>query len=443
MKDLEILLDAIDNCLQSNIAKQEIKELFTKWYHFAKKYVIEEELIYEWQNDMDARKLLHIAFANLNNAEKTKMESLTMPLDIKIKENTFEVNECIWGSENEKVHKYNRVVNWYYYRVNQKLFDESGEPFTKRPIIKTDWEALSQKLGVLKDDGSELYEGINSSQALEEILGDDWLRDAVNTFIDGTPGNELAIKTLRLIYSPRAAAMAFNIYNKYKDTNFDKANIAVWALSDIRTKDSLDYVEEIIKRPEYETQAFSVLRNLIFDHLQWFDGQRLLDILDSVSDDLIEDAQGLKIFIRMESDSLLPDLTNNFSVKKFKFLEGTIIFKTELESFGINIPIETFSLDDRKVETELRLDRILLTEELSKYIGQKILFPTNPTEGYIDGSVYLKDTHNPIDVTEIEFISLEEKLMIIKLRMNFLFEYEGIGFKNEELTKEVRLLITD
>jgi hypothetical protein len=316
MKKLEELLDKMDLNLKSNeVLREEIKQLFSSWYAFANKYVVDEEYIYEWLNDGDARRLLHHAFTKLNHAEKTEMERLVMPLDIKVKENTFEVNECIWGAANEIEHKYNRVVNWYYYRVNQKIFERESGLFTKRYVFKTDWQALSKKLGVLKDDGSELYEGINSSQALEEILGDEWLRDAVNAFIEGTPGNELAIKTLRLIYSPRAAAMAFNIYNEYKDTNFDKANIAVWALSNIRTKDSLDYVEEIIKRPEYETQAFAVLRNLIFDHLQWFDGKRLMDILDSVSDEHKEDAQSLKNFIKMESTSLPPNLTKDFSVK--------------------------------------------------------------------------------------------------------------------------------
>jgi hypothetical protein len=443
MKDLQILLSEMDTCLQTNSSKQEIADLFTKWYHFAKKYVIEEELIYEWQNDMDARKLLYNAFAKLNHTEKTEMDRLIMPLDIKVKEHTFEVNECIWGAANEIEHKYNRVVNWYYYRVNQKLFDNSGEPFTKRPTIKTDWGAISTKLGLLKYPGSELYEGINSSQALEEILGDEWLRDAVNAFIEGTPGNELAIKTLRLIYSPRAAAMAFKIYNENKDTNFDKANIAVWALSDIRTKDSLDYIEEIIKRPEYETQAFGVLRNLIFDHLQWFDGQRLLTILENVSDNLKEDANGLKNFIRMESTSLLPNLNNDFSVKHFQFLQGSIEYIGGINAYSFTIPIQNFLLDDRVVETELRLDRILLTNELSTYIGQKVLYPTNPAEGYIDGSIYLRDAHNPIDVTEIEFISLTENVLIVKLKMNFIFEYEGIGFKNEELITEVKLLIKE
>jgi hypothetical protein len=301
MKDLEILLSEIDTCIKSNDElKEEIKDLFSKWYAFANKYSIEEELIYEWQNDMDARRLIDQALEKLSLAQKSEIEKLLLPLDTKVKENTFEVNECIWGKENEHIQNYNAITNWYYYRVNQNIFDSERDTFTKKYPFKTDWQALSKKLGVLKEDGSEMYQGINSSQALEEILGDEWLQDAIDTFIEGKPGNELAIKTLRFIYSPKAAAMAFKIYNDNKDIDPQKASLAVWALSDIRTRESLDYVEEIIKRPEYEAAAFSVLRNLIFDCLQLFKGNRLHGILDSVSENFNADVIVLKKYINSE-----------------------------------------------------------------------------------------------------------------------------------------------
>jgi hypothetical protein len=185
--------------------------------------------------------------------------------------------------------------------------------------MKTDWQTLSKQLGVLREDGSELYQGFHSSQALEEILGDEWLLDTLNTFIEGKPGNELAIKTLRFVSSPKAAAMAYRIYQDNKDTDQQKASLAIWALSDIRTEASLGYVEEIIERPEYEAQAFSVLRNLIFDHMHLFEEQKLLNALDKVSDQLKPDADGLKVFIAMQTNKHLPDLSGDFSVKKLHF----------------------------------------------------------------------------------------------------------------------------
>jgi hypothetical protein len=164
--------------------------------------------------------------------------------------------------------------------------------------MKTDWQALSKKLGVLREDNSGLYQGINSSQALEEILGDEWLQHTVDTFIEGTPGNELAIKTLRFISSTKAAEMAYKIYSDNKDTDQQKASLAVWALSDIRTEKSLDYVEEIIERPEYEGIAVGVLRNLIFDHIHLFEEEKLQLVLNKVSEKYREDIEPLKEFVQ-------------------------------------------------------------------------------------------------------------------------------------------------
>jgi hypothetical protein len=442
MYNLALSLQLIDGFHSvDDLLKDELKNLISFWHKVAYIYASEESYIYEWQNDMDTRRLLDEAIAKLNSDEKTEMKRLMMPLDIKLNENTIEINECIWGKKNESKFNYNCIANWYYYRVNQKIFEAESGHFTKKNSLKTDWQALSTKLGVLQYTGSEGYEGINSSQALEAILGDEWLRDTLNTFIEGNPGNELAIKTLRFIYSPRAAAMAYSIYDENKDTDPQKANIAVWALSDIRTKDSLDYVEEIIKKPEYETAAFSVLRNLIFDHLQWFDGQRILNILNTISGTLKEDADGLKNFIKLESTRLLPNLSNDFSVNQVEFLQGTIEYVGGINAYSIILPIQKFVFDNKIVETELRIDRILLPNALESYIGQKITFPINPNEGYIDASIYLREAHNPIDITEIGFISFAGNSIILKLTMNFIFEHEGLGFKNEKFTKEVKMII--
>jgi hypothetical protein len=166
--------------------------------------------------------------------------------------------------------------------------------------MKTDWQLLSKKLGVLRDDNSESYQSINSSQALEEILGDEWLQHAVDTFIEGTPGNELAIKTLRYINSTKAAAMAYKIYNDNKDTDKQKASLAVWALSDIRTPLAMDYVEEIMTQPQYEGIAFGVFRNLVFDHLYWFEEKRLYKILDKFSAKYGEEKTTLLTYLNNE-----------------------------------------------------------------------------------------------------------------------------------------------
>ena len=126
------------------------------------------------------------------------------------------------------------------------------------------------------------------------------------------------------------------------------------------------------------------------------------------------------------------DITENFTVKHFDYLEGTIQ-KFDEKRYNIEIPIAEFILDEKTVETSLRLDFIRLPNKLESYIGEKIMFPINPIEGYIDGSIYLRDAHNPVDVSEIHFMKLENNKLFVQMTINFVFDFEGIGFENESI----------
>ena len=126
------------------------------------------------------------------------------------------------------------------------------------------------------------------------------------------------------------------------------------------------------------------------------------------------------------------DITENFTVKHFDYSEGTIQ-KFDEKRYNIEIPISKFILDEKTVETSLRLDFIRLPNKLESYIGEKITFPVNPFEGYIDGSIYLRDAHNPVDVSEIHFMKLENNKLFVEMTMNFVFDFEGIGFENESI----------
>jgi len=132
------------------------------------------------------------------------------------------------------------------------------------------------------------------------------------------------------------------------------------------------------------------------------------------------------------------DITGNFSVSKLKFLKGCIT-QNEDGMYALFLPIAKFILDAETVETSILLDFIELPETLSWYIGKSVVFPVNPVEGYIDGSIYLKNAHSPVDVTELRFISLENDILTIEISMQFDFEFERIGFKNESL-KEIFVL---
>jgi hypothetical protein len=169
--------------------------------------------------------------------------------------------------------------------------------------MKTNWEELSRKLGVLQPDGGELYTTINSAQSLEEILGDEWLKNTLDTFIDGTPGNELAIKTLRFIRTEKAAKMAFEIYQENKETDIQKARLAIWALSDIRMPICMDYVEEFIQNQDFESIAIGLLRNLVYENVIEYGQARLNRIFDNINPEFEEDIAPLREHVRKEFEA--------------------------------------------------------------------------------------------------------------------------------------------
>lgn len=138
-----------------------------------------------------------------------------------------------------------------------------------------------------------------------------------------------------------------------------------------------------------------------------------------------------------ENPSDYPDLTDVFSVTKWKFLQGE--FNKEEGYYSIILPVSKFVLDDEIVATSVQLYAIELPENLPSYIGETISFPLNPNDGYIDGSVYLRNVHNPVDVPKIKFLKLESDCIELEITMKFDFEYESIGFKNETITSVVKL----
>lgn len=170
--------------------------------------------------------------------------------------------------------------------------------------MKTDWQALSKKLGVLKPDGSEFYQGSDSSFAMQDILGEEWISDTLNTFIEGTPGNELAIKTLRFLATPLAAQKAFEIFDKNKITSPKTARLAVWALSDLRTPESLQYLDKILDYPSFQNIAIGVFRNLVFDHIHWFEQDQLLQIANKFNPDFKDDLEPLLVTIQQHFEPL-------------------------------------------------------------------------------------------------------------------------------------------
>lgn len=131
----------------------------------------------------------------------------------------------------------------------------------------------------------------------------------------------------------------------------------------------------------------------------------------------------------------LDDLTKSFSVKRLNFLAGEMI--ADGKDYSITIPVSPFLLDGKAVNTSIRLGGIELGKDLKKMKGKTITFPVNPAPGYIDGSLYLRSAHNPVDVTAIKIVDVTSKQAQLELTAEFLFEFERIGYKNEKMVVEI------
>lgn len=138
-----------------------------------------------------------------------------------------------------------------------------------------------------------------------------------------------------------------------------------------------------------------------------------------------------------ESETIVQDLTDNFSVSLLKFGNGKLSFRGS--QGAIHIPIKPFVLDGKKIHTAISLEGIALRSPIEALANQTLQFPINPSEGYIDGSIYLRNIHNPIDVTSITFgqISNDHRHILSTLVFDFLLE--DIGFQNERLIRFITL----
>lgn len=159
-------------------------------------------------------------------------------------------------------------------------------------------------------------------------------------------------------------------------------------------------------------------------------------------EDIVTEFENGKTYLDLqepeENPNNFPDLTADFSVTKWEFLQGE--FNQEEENYySIILPVSKFVLEEEIVSTSVQLYAIELPETLPSYIGKTVSFQINPNDGFIDGSVYLQNAHNPVDVSEIKFLKIEKNIIELELTMKFDFEYEGIGLKNETIKSVVKL----
>ena len=124
---------------------------------------------------------------------------------------------------------------------------------------------------------------------------------------------------------------------------------------------------------------------------------------------------------------LIPEnaiLTSFFFENSFLGIPKTLYYKIE-------IGLKPFIIEDETVETSIVLGFIdLKISELKEIENKTFHFPINPEKGYIDGSIYLFDVHNPFDVKQITFAKFKDNMIEATFLFNIDFEFEGTDYQN-------------
>lgn len=127
--------------------------------------------------------------------------------------------------------------------------------------MKTNWESIGKEVGSIAE-GSERGGTDYAQKALEKILGEEWIRQAVETAISSKPGAELAMNCLRHISSELAAEYAYSIYKS--DASLENRRMAVWLLKHLSVKISYGWVEEFLRDQTVIGWGLGVLDQLLW-----------------------------------------------------------------------------------------------------------------------------------------------------------------------------------
>ena len=144
--------------------------------------------------------------------------------------------------------------------------------------MKSDWEKIGEIVGSL--DGNKNIElGGNdlAKKAIEEILGEEWIKTTVDHIVQVKRGSELAMNCLRLLESEKATIYAYDIY---KNSNGEKASEAVWLIKQIANHISFKWIEEFLNDPNVMTLGFGLLDQLLWtENIFYNDNKEKVDSL--------------------------------------------------------------------------------------------------------------------------------------------------------------------
>lgn len=130
---------------------------------------------------------------------------------------------------------------------------------------RIEWEALARRLGTLRDGGES--GGTDLAQtALEQILGEDEIRAAVDYYVAGRRGSELARSVLHLLQPWSAMQRCYEIFRTDPDPERRRSAIAL--LRVVADERALAWVPEFLRDPDEGVQTWGAG---VVDQLLWSD----------------------------------------------------------------------------------------------------------------------------------------------------------------------------
>jgi len=118
-----------------------------------------------------------------------------------------------------------------------------------------------------------------------------------------------------------------------------------------------------------------------------------------------------------------------FPIEQIQPTGGT--FGGSPHDYSLTVSLATFELMGQALDTEIIFEGIDIPDgSVTALANKQFSFPVSPEDGYVDGSIYLCNVHNPVDATQIAFGTPNGNILPTELDVRFVFEFEGIGYAN-------------
>ena len=142
----------------------------------------------------------------------------------------------------------------------------------------TDWKDLATQLGSLHDSGESGGDSF-AQQALDEILGEEWIESTVEYIVSFKCGQELAMNCLRYLHSTKATKYAYHVY---KSSQGERADRAVWLIKHLANPMSFEWIEEFLNDSNVIHWGIGVLDQLLWTEQVPYDdkAKALLELAD-------------------------------------------------------------------------------------------------------------------------------------------------------------------